>query len=79
MLLDAVEPAGDRVQVDEHSGLTRERGDGLQVPGLDVGGGEALEVLDVHGVHGAAVGVDADEEVLLRLEVDEDLRDGGVV
>ena len=40
-------------------------------------GPEALLVLDLHGVEGAAVGIDADEEGLLRLQVGQGLAAAG--
>ena len=68
-----VQPAGRGVQVHEDGRLPGKRRDGLQVPVLDVAGGEALQVLDVHGVERATVGVDAHEEVVVRHEIDQGL------
>jgi hypothetical protein len=73
----AIQAAIRGVQVDELGGLPGQGRDRLQVPVLDRVGDEALLVLDLHRVEGAPVGVDADEEVLPRDEVDEHLRGRG--
>src|SRR5262249_13640689 len=60
---EAIGAAPLGVQVDELAGLPGVLGDRLQAHVLDKVGDEALLVLDLHGVEGAAVRVDADEEV----------------
>ena len=62
--LEPVDPAGHGVEVD----LVPPRQDGpgpwLQAPLLHHAGAETALVLDVHGVHGAAVRIDADEKLM---------------
>ena len=65
----AVDPPALRVEVDELGGLAGVFAHALQVPVVDRVGNEALLVLQLHGVEGAAVGVDADEVIVFRFQV----------
>ena len=65
----AVHPAVDGVEVGELPNAAGKLRRGLKFPVLDEGRSEALFVLDLHRVEHAAVGIKADEEFVLRLEI----------
>ena len=66
--LPAVAAAPFRVEVDEVPGVARVLADRLAVEMVNEIRAEALLVLDLHRVERAAVRVNADEELVLRLE-----------
>lgn len=70
---EAVGAAGFGVEVDKFPNLAGVFADGLEAEVFDEHRREALLVLDLHGIEDAAVGVDADEEVVGWTVVAEDL------
>ena len=64
----AIDAAPLGIQIDELGRLAGVPGDRLQAPILDDVGDEALFMLDLHRVEGAAIGVDADEKIVLWLK-----------
>jgi len=60
----AIDAAPLGIQVHKLGGLAGEPGHRLEAPVFDGGGAKALFVLDLHRVKGAAVRVNADEEIV---------------
>ena len=67
--LEAVDAPGKREEIDHIPPVQNGLFPPLKAPFLHHAGAEAAEMLDIHGIHGAAVRVDADGEALFPCEI----------
>ena len=66
---ESIAASGFRIEIAELPNLPGVFANRLQVPMFDKHGREALLVLDFHAVENAAIGIDADKELLGRFEI----------